>query len=80
MRTQVAGFDEKWIYVAQSMWIKDQPASSVLLRTAVTGKGKVVPTEKVLAAMKISNLQIQQSDWLKSWVASEEMRPWPPSP
>jgi len=78
MHTKVAGIDEKWIYVEQSMWVKGQAASSVLLRTAVTGKGRIVLTEKVLSAMNLSNWQPQHSNWLKSWVSSEEIRPWPP--
>ncbi len=79
MRTQVAGTDEKWIYVSQSMWVKGQAASSVLLRTAVTAKGKIVPTAKVMSEMNISNWPSAQSSWLKSWIASEELRPWPPT-
>ncbi|MBT4078649.1 MAG: hypothetical protein HOK37_11800 [Gammaproteobacteria bacterium] len=80
MRTKVAGMDEKWIYVIQSMWVKGQPCSSVLLRTAVTAKGKIMPTENVLTAMNITQWQPEQSSWLKSWIESEEVRPWPPSP
>ena len=80
MRTQVSGMDKKWIYVTQSMWVKRQPCSSVLLRTAVTGKGKIMPTENVLNAMNIAQWQPEQSSWLKSWIESEEARPWPPSP
>ena len=80
MRTQVVGFDEKWIYLAQSMWVKGEPTSSVLVRTAVTAKGKIVLTENVQTAMNISDWNPQQSDWLKSWIGSEEIRPWPPTP
>ncbi|WP_252178437.1 acyl-CoA thioesterase [Endozoicomonas sp. 4G] len=36
MYTQVAAIDERWVYIKQSMWVKGEPASSVLLRTAVT--------------------------------------------
>ncbi len=44
MRTQVVGFDDRWIYVAQSMWVSGQPSSSVLLRTGITGNGKTIST------------------------------------
>lgn len=80
MRTQVAGMDDRWIYVAQSMWVKDQPCSSLLLRTGVTGNGKVVPTEAVREAMNLEGWVAEPSAWVKSWIDSEEDRPWPPEP
>jgi len=80
MRTQVAGFDERWFYIAQSMWINEQPSSSVLLRTAATSKGKAVSPETVLEAMNVKGWQPELSSWVKSWISSEDDRPWPPSP
>lgn len=80
MRTQVVAFDERWIYVAQSMWVNGQPASSILLRTGVTGKGKTIPTDEVLAAMNVTGWKPEPSSWVKSWISSEENRPWPPTP
>jgi len=80
MRTQVAGFDDRWIYVAQSMWVSGQPSSSVLLRTGITGKGKTIPTDEVLEAMNVKSWKPEPSSWVKSWISSEEHRPWPPSP
>jgi len=80
MLTQVAGFDDRWIYVAQSMWVNGQPSSSILLRTGITGKGKTISTDEVLEAMNVTDWKPEPSDWVKSWIASEEHRPWPPSP
>lgn len=80
MRTQIVGFDDRWIYIAQSMWVKGQPSSSVLLRTGITVKGKTIPPAEVLDAMNVSNWKPEPSSWVESWVASEENRPWPPSP
>lgn len=80
MRTQVVGFEERWVYILQSMWVKGRPTSSVLLRTGVTDHGKVIPTNEILKAMNITDLKLEPSNWVKSWVASEEDRPWPPSP
>ena len=79
MRTQVVAFDERWFYIVQSMWVKGQPTSSVLLRTGVTSKGKVVPSNEVLDALGATNLMLEPSEWVKSWINSEENRPWPPS-
>jgi acyl-CoA thioesterase FadM len=79
MRTKVVGFEGRWIYVEQSMWVKGQAASSVLLRVGVTGKGKAIQSDKVLEAMGIPNWKPEPSGWVKSWISSEEHRPWPPS-
>lgn len=78
MHTRLKGYDERWIYIEQSMWVKGQPASSVLLRTAITEQGGMIPTRRVLDAMGISDWQPEPSQWLQEWVASEESRPWPP--
>jgi len=79
IRTQVVAFEEQWIYIVQSMWVKGQPASSVLLRTGITSKGKVIHSDEVLDVMGISGLKQEPSEWLKAWIVSEEIRPWPPS-
>lgn len=78
MRTRLAGVDERWIYLEQSMWVKGQPCSSVLLRTAVTAKGKTVATERVMAAMQLGDIPMALADWPKQWIDSEDKRPWPP--
>jgi acyl-CoA thioesterase FadM len=80
MRSQVAGFEGRWIYVEQSMWVNGEATSSVLLRTGVTSKQGIVSTEKILDTMDIKEWTREPSEWLKSWVASEEFRPWPPAP
>lgn len=79
MHTQMMGYDERWIYIEQSMWVDGQPASSVLLRTAITHQGKMIPSQNVLDAMGISDWKPEPSQWLLDWVASEEERPWPPT-
>lgn len=90
MRTQLADVGERWIYLVQSMWLPDaqgelQPASSLLIRTAITRKGKVVSTEEILSTASIEpgNWRSQVSDdtlqWIEQWRKSEDLRPWPPA-
>lgn len=80
MRTQVTGMDEKWIYISQSMWVKGQPCSSVLLRTGVTEQGKVISPKSVTSAMSVENTMFKPDNFLTSWVAAEAQRAWPPAP
>jgi len=78
IRTQMVAFEGHWIYIMQSMWVKGQPASSVLLRTGITSKGKVIHSDEVIEAMGDSELILEPSGWVSDWIASEENRPWPP--
>lgn len=78
IRTQVVGFEDRWTYIVQSMWVKGRPTSSVLLRTAVTSKGRVVSSHDVLNALGIVDWNPELPAWVASWIAGEEERPWPP--
>lgn len=78
MRTQIVYFDERWFYIVQSMWVRGQAASSILLRTGVTEKGRVAPTDRVLAAMGEQDLTLEAPDWVRRWIEADELRPWPP--
>ena len=62
------------------MWLNKQPVLSVLLRTGRTGNGKVIATDEVLKAMSVGEWKPELSGWVKSWISSEENRPWPPLP
>ena len=78
MHSQMIGFDERWLYIEQSMWVKGVPCSSILLRTGITEKGKVIAPEIAKQAMGIETLNLIDSAFLASWKNSESLRPWPP--
>ena len=78
MKTKIVGFDERWIYIEQSMWVKGKPCSSALLRTGVTKGGKVIETARVLAALDQSDWQLPPSGYVAEWIVSDADRPWPP--
>lgn len=79
MRTQVAGFEGRWIYIDQSMWVDGRPTSAVLLRTGVTEAGKVIESERVLDALGLTGWEHEPSDWVEQWIKTEDDRPWPPT-
>ena len=78
INTQVVGYEDRWIYIVQSMWVKDTPASSILLRTGITSKGKVLPAREVVDALGIENWNPALHQWVKDWIHSEDSRVWPP--
>lgn len=80
IRTQMVGAEERWIYIAQSMWVKGEPTSSILLRTGITGKGKAIPIAELRAEIPVQNWIPEMPEWVNAWRASDELRPWPPQP
>lgn len=76
--TKVSAFDDKWIYIEQTMWVKDTPTSSALLRTGVTKKGRVIPTKTVFDAMGLGDIDMPPTGYVKTWIEAEAKRPWPP--
>lgn len=81
IKTKVAGFDDKWIYMQQSMWVEGKPASSALFRTAVTSvkTGKVVEIKEILNELGMPDLKMPLTGWMKTWAESDELKPWPPT-
>lgn len=78
MKTQIVGFDARWIYIEQSMWVKGKPCSSALLRTGVTEGGKVMATERVLAALDKTDWQLTPEPWVQAWIDGDKEHRWPP--
>ncbi|SHI10147.1 acyl-CoA thioesterase [Ferrimonas marina] len=78
IKTRVVGMDERWLYVKQSMWVKGEACSSVLLRTGITERGRVIEPRRVIDAVGLEDWQPTPSDWPKAWIDSEALRPWPP--
>ncbi|MGR5168984.1 thioesterase family protein [Vibrio astriarenae] len=79
MRTQCVATDDKWLYLEQSMWVKGQPCSSVLIRAGVTSNQGVVPPQEVIDASHSSFDHIDIPKWVQEWIDSELHRPWPPT-
>ena len=78
MKTHIVGFDERWIYIEQSMWVKGKPCSSALLRTGVTEKGKVIATARVLESLGQADWELPPTGYVAEWIISDSDRPWPP--
>lgn len=80
MRTRMVGMDERWLYIAQSMWVRGEPTSSALLRTCITANGRSVPTADVRAALGVPDYALPVPDWVDDWATADKERPWPPQP
>ncbi|WP_194097543.1 acyl-CoA thioesterase [Marivivens aquimaris] len=78
MRSRALGWDDKFIYIEQSMWKNGECANHVLIRSAVTSHKGIVPPSEVAKEMGIDPVSPQMPDWVHAWIAAEGQRPWPP--
>lgn len=79
MRSRTLCWDDKFIYLEQSMWKKNGDcASHVLYRSAVTDSNGLVPPDRVLEAMGLDEPSPEMPPWVAAWIAADGDRPWPP--
>ncbi len=79
MRSRCVGWDNRFVYLEQSMWKRDGTcASQALYRSAVTGKSGIVPPADVIAALGHDGTSPALPDWVGAWISADAARPWPP--
>lgn len=79
MRSRAVCWDDKFIYLEQSMWkTNGDCASHVLYRAAVTDKNGIIPPQRVLEAMGQEAASPEMPHWISEWCKTEALRPWPP--
>jgi acyl-CoA thioesterase FadM len=78
MHSRCVGWDERFIYMEQSMWRGDDCTSHMILRAAMTSSAGIVPVSEVLAALGWSEPGPPLPDFVLAWIAAEGERPWPP--
>lgn len=78
MRTRVAGWDARFFYIMQSMWVGGVCCSEALLRTAVVARGRSVASAEVAGELGLGSGSPAMPAWIVAWVEAEGMRPWPP--
>lgn len=72
-------WDEKFIYLEQSMWKMDgECANHALYRAAVTGTKGIVAPAIVLKEMGRDDTAPDVPKWVQHWIDAEADRPWPP--
>ncbi|MFV0361378.1 acyl-CoA thioesterase [Tropicimonas sp.] len=78
LRTRLIGWDERFFYAEQSMWVRGECASHGLLRLALTDPLGLVPTERVAAVLGAAPESPPLPGWVTAWIEAEAQRPWPP--
>jgi len=79
MRSRALGWDERFLYVEQSMWRQDgECCSHALYRMAFTGPNGIVPPKEIAETIGHHGPSPQLPNWVQTWSAAEGHRPWPP--
>ncbi|WP_342077382.1 acyl-CoA thioesterase [Yoonia sp. SS1-5] len=73
------GWDHRFMYLDQSIWIGDECAVQALYRSAATDKNGIVAPDRLFAAMGFTETQPALPDWVKAWIDADATRPWPPT-
>lgn len=79
MRSRAACWDDRFVYLEQSMWKQNgECANHALYRAAVTDASGIVSPARVMEAMGQDTPSPDAPDWIKGWIAADADRPWPP--
>lgn len=78
MLTSAPGWDDRFIYIDQSLWRGSECCNQMLMRCAVTSKAGIVPPARVAEVLGIEPTPPRLPGWVTAWIEAEGERPWPP--
>jgi hypothetical protein len=79
MQSRIIGWDNRFLYVTQTILRSDIPTTNVLIRVAIVSSEGIVNPEKAVHELDDKVLKPELPIWIKKWVDSEKSRPWPPN-
>lgn len=79
MRSRALCWDDRFIYIEQSMWkTNGDCAGHIVYRGAFVGHDGIVSPDHVWSALCETADRPEIPEWVATWIAAEDMRPWPP--
>ncbi len=78
MHSRCIGWDDRFFYLDQSIWIGETCAAQSLYRSAVTDANGIVAPDRVFAAAGYDDVRPTLPDWVQNWVSADSSRVWPP--
>ena len=78
VHSRCVGWDDKFFYLDQSIWIGDECAVQALYRSALTDKRGIVRPGRLIRAMGYEGTRPDLPPWAQNWIDAEATRPWPP--
>ncbi|MEM8538657.1 MAG: acyl-CoA thioesterase [Pseudomonadota bacterium] len=77
--SRALGWDARFFYVEQSIWVGSECAVQVLYRSAVTDKKGIIPPAQVFADVGHDGAAPNLPAWAQNWIDADNTRPWPPT-
>ena len=78
VKSRCIGWDERFFYLDQTIWVYDKCAAQALYRSAVTDKNGIVAPDRVFTAAGSTDARPILPDWAQNWIDAEDTRIWPP--
>ena len=78
MVSRMIGWDERFIYMDQSIWRDGECANQVLIRAAVTSPEGMVPPSRLVEELGHPGVSPELPGWVVAWIQADATRPWPP--
>jgi acyl-CoA thioesterase FadM len=76
--SRCVGWDDRFFYLDQSIWIGDECAAQALYRSAITDKSGIVGPDKLFNFIGFQGDRPTLPPWVQSWIDADATRPWPP--
>ena len=79
MHSRCVGWDDRFIYLEQTMWKRNGAcASQALYRSAITDRHGIVAPDRVIDALGAVVESPVLPTWVSAWISADAARPWPP--
>ena len=78
VHSRCVGWDDKFIYLEQSMWHRGEAMSAAIFRSAVTDAQGLVRMASVIDAMGVKTPSPDLPAHVRAWIEADATRPWPP--
>lgn len=79
--SRTIGWDQRFLYMEQSMWSKSECCNHMLLRVAIVGGGArtgIVPPAEFMDALGFHGASPELPGWVQAWIDADAQRRWPP--
>ena len=76
--SRCVGWDDKFFYLDQSIWIGEDCAAQALYRSAVTDHNGIVRPRRLFDHIGYEGDKPVLPPWAQAWIDADATRPWPP--
>ncbi|MDA1041933.1 MAG: acyl-CoA thioesterase [Proteobacteria bacterium] len=78
MRSRLLGWDDKFLYIDQSLWRAGTCTTQLVVRHAIFDKNGIITPQRLMDAYAGPQVPPKLPAWVQSWSQAESLRPWPP--